>query len=1569
MKYRNKQTRGDRMGEGTDDMDKAKTTKISLSFPMSAGLSAQKHRPLIQPSSSSTAFGRDASNGSAWKKETLRDEHLSKGLKSDYLSCSSSSTRSVDLAAPVSKNCKPTMSFSVDGSGPHFPTSAVHTSGKINYSRETSGAGLPEDYPEHSTTETAHILFNLSARAYQGQVTKDMEHSNGKNQKGSSLHVELSLPLPSINPPSSSSSPPPLSPSSVSPLTLSPPSISDTYQAAPKPELLCGVCHRLFSTASSLTVHMRLHRGGRLLSCRHCGKAFIHNKRLQSHEATCRHALPALPVQPKDEPLEEGELKETSNAADPEQNERETGPGRPVKKKRGINGHHVRALSHSDDLRDEDHFVKVVDGHIIYFCSVCERSYMTLSSLKRHSNVHSWRRKYPCHYCDKVFALAEYRTKHEVWHTGERRYQCIFCWEAFPTYYNLKTHQKAFHGISPGLISSEKTANGGYKQKVNALKLYHLLPMRSQKRPYKTYNQGLAGGLLKPDQSVNLPLPLNCSLPPDVDPNKLESFLKDISSQDIKPDPDHFLIKMDTAQCKKTATSQTDISEEVSKMEKSDHSTNNSSKAKTVKDLEAAVSSVITFGHSKPSVIMHSTALQSSVIVQKNKIPAEDAKSPPESSQAKDKTVHKPHKKHSQKEPSHDRRRWDTASSSTEVSDVRQPTEKLHKARKAHTRNESSDKVPTSSGSEVKGIGPLCQITVRIGEEAIVKRSISETDLMRDKGLSLTKDKKNNISHGDQREQRHTHHHHRKRQKHYSSNQEDSKGEPKWKKPRLPGKVRKYFFRQEVRENRNDHDGEDKLWRPYYSYKPKKKALHMQKIKTWQHKMHYKQSRQLIKRTERLMNHVEKECDNFQEEEKDVQEEEQKDIQQMEINDNTQSLSVNLVTEQKEEENRSPKKLELPFSATLSQSNLNTQHTVSSPIKQHCSGDQASQCGSCGRWFSSSRKRDKHELTHLFEFVCLLCRAPFPSQNKLEEHQKTSHPKNKSPSVSASCNSSSRETAVELKEAGSVLNTGLLERSSPFRLGRRPLTRYTCSQCDKVCKTAAALNCHLKRHELGGSSENMQQMPDTTQSHFVVPDVGQRQDSDITVRHAQPIPVINYSKTDSQHTEEQMDKMTEEQQGNVTSSSTKFATSDKIQTSQLPIVSSVVKPNPTQERSMGISPSLPTVLVMNGAECLDFRTPEKRSLDAQEQRKGGLTPTDRASQVCQVRIASKDKTEADTSLPMSLQLIKGSVSDSVVERDLQGHKDIPTSNPLNNLQEAQDLRVFRSACSIQAEDLSMQTVLAREREHFQQTPYQYSTIKSRTTDEVLHIVPKEEPLSPVPSPTCSVIQTTQKGPIIKHLQLQSPCHSPGPLNLQLRPHSQSNQAHQGLRCAENQRSLTSSDPGSRLSSSRAAMHPQVSRSKCGLRDSTSSTARDLCGESGYPVQDFALPLIIPGGYCSGKNQEDQILMSYPPTPLSFGALGKMVPHNDSTKLPFYPDPYHLLYGPQLLPYPYNLAALPMALNMVGTGDKVEPLSFLPTLYNYAAVGVPFTGTMPHPLVVNPSLYNNGSNTKRDGDNP
>uniref|UniRef100_A0A8C6TIF0 Zinc finger and BTB domain containing 4 n=1 Tax=Neogobius melanostomus TaxID=47308 RepID=A0A8C6TIF0_9GOBI len=668
-----------------------------------------------------------------------------------------------------------------------------------------------------AASQTAQILFSLGS-AYnrpgdterREKVTKRPAGKLG-SPHGPSLHPPpLHLPPPLPPPPPTEGLIAPSHPSSYSP--------SDSL----KPELICGVCHRLFSSAASLTVHMRLHRGSRSLSCRYCGKGFIHSKRLHSHEASCQ--VPELP----------------SNLGPPSLT--------------------IDDAAAAELLAgDEHHFVKVVDGNVIYFCSVCERSYMTLSSLKRHSNVHSWRRKYPCHYCDKVFALAEYRTKHEVWHTGERRYQCIFCWDAFATYYNLKTHQKTIHGINPSLISSEKTANGGYKQKANALKLYRLLPMRSQKRPYKTYSdkQGRASGSFKLSNSSKTKMSKSGRCPDTVMP------------------------------------------------------------------------SVITYGHTKPSVIVHGASVSSSVIVHSNQVTSGNDKTnssaPLSSSQALHKSGPKSMKKQRDNLEHHRKRSRDSSDATDDGSKGRRDTDtgtkSLHKSRKSHSKSEicPTEQLPPTTDSQGKDAGPLCQITVRIGEEAIVKRSISETDLRRDK--------KGNHNEGEAVKQ-------------YS-----------------PDAVREYYFRQEVREQPDsDHDMEDDLWRPYYSYKPKRKAqAHLQRVKTWQRKLKFKRSLRLKRRADRLKNLADKDSEKSKYEEEE------------EMSDGADRIS-------KSDTGRGKRK----------------------------------KCGTCGRWFSSARKRDKHELNII---------------------------------------------------------------SSRSRLSRRALSRHTCPQCHKVCKTSSALNRHIRRHDLSSSPE------------------------------------------------------------------------------------------------------------------------------------------------------------------------------------------------------------------------------------------------------------------------------------------------------------------------------------------------------------------------------------------------------------------------------------------------------------------------------------------------------------------
>ncbi|XP_029532111.2 LOW QUALITY PROTEIN: uncharacterized protein LOC115139080, partial [Oncorhynchus nerka] len=1718
MKGKSRQGRGGEamMEDGACGPENA---KITLSFPLSAALPAaltvHNHRPssaMSSPRCRHSSSGSKGSNeGSSWKlaaAATTDKRRPFKQPRHDSSPCSSSSSHSSSLSHG---------SYRTGQKGHQIPPPLFKAGLDSQFHRFTprSSNGPIVGYPGEghrltngtaSPSDTAQILFNLSAVAYQSQGRQGTERKEktgkqggrvGSPQVGPNLHPPT-LHLPPLPHPSSSFIPTPL-----------PPHASSTPPDGPKAELICGVCHRLFSSASSLTAHLRLHRGGRALSCQHCGKAFIHNKRLQSHEASCRHALtpaipsnlPHLPIQPKEEPLEEGEVRvEGGQILGAGEEDMKPGKG---KKGRGLLVRHEGDVS--ELVGDEDHFVKVVDGHVIYFCSVCERSYMTLSSLKRHSNVHSWRRKYPCHFCDKVFALAEYRTKHEVWHTGERRYQCIFCWEAFATYYNLKTHQKAFHGISPGLISSEKTANGGYKQKVNALKFYRLLPMRSQKRPYKTYSDSLANGLqLPPSDPSSVPLPLDCSLPDSLDPGDLRSLISGSLPKGVKPDPEEFLasfpLTVALEQGEIRLPSLTDMalgrvadrepaSEKVgSRGSSSKVSVGNRVKTPKVSGSpELGLSSVITYGHPKPSVIVHGTAV-SSVIVHSNQVTSGGGKSPlsspsPESSNSQTllpKSSAKPVKKHRESTESHRKR-----AKLVDSSDATEESERRSETGRSHHKSSKSDGSSAKQSSEGKGAGPLCQITVRIGEEAMVKRSISETDLKRDRSPPPSKAKRTYSSPLETKEPRHSHHHHHhhKHRSHRSSStgaegERGGDGESRKKSPIAPGKVREYYFRQEVRKQGESEDDEDNLWRPYYSYKPKRKAPHVHKAKNWQAKLHYKRSLRLMKRAEGIMDHVNKEAGE-QDEEDGTMDEVEGEVEghiEQEKGEVPESLSISPIPSKDKEGEEEIQEAHLKTTDPPLASPQPPLATSVSPMdtkRRPWSDGSASECDTCGRWFSSSRKRDKHELSHLLEFVCLLCRAPFPSRDQLEDHQRTRHPKDPDPlSVPPRAGPQSRDEGVEretkLAEVDRARERVILGKGSPSRLSRRSLARHTCLQCHKVCKTSSALNRHVRRHELSSSPEREREetQPEPKAAAETTVSTASK-DLDTMSGHVpvvQSVPAISYPVPEPQHSSEGI----EAQQ--CASQPSKVKAEHHIPTlcsspelhelatpvpdrepspliiqppSEIPMVDIPDSNRPTPSPSSCTSPLQGVLVMSSGAECLDYRTPRKRSLEGQSHRKTSPAPvTGPPTAFLNMHLTSQmriNHTAAPPSVAMTTVPLRGVCGvkreGDIVEKGLRqgcgmgllhhaGFKDSPV---------AQDVRVLplsRSPSPNQAQDLTMSSILAREVERERQREWERDMERElergrqrererdmdrelergrqreRNMDRVLErerrreremervqqtrgasqppqeqlrdkevilLVPKEEPISPAPSPIHTPIQTTINNRPLQRRPTVSPCLSPTAMDLLMQANRQVSQSMCGTRGPERLQLPTGSVGGIDRPSAHALLLPRVPPpSEAEPQDHSPAPSRDPHrGEviaRGYPMQDYPLPLIVQSGYCSGKKQEDNLLMSYPTGPLAFGPLGKMMPTGDLAKLPFYPDPYHLLYGPQLLAYPYNLASLPMALNMMAPGDdKVAPLPFLPALFNYAAAAGPYTGMLPHHLVANPSLYNSGGSSRKQRD--
>ncbi|OCT67416.1 transcriptional regulator Kaiso-like [Xenopus laevis] len=159
-------------------------------------------------------------------------------------------------------------------------------------------------------------------------------------------------------------------------------------------------------------------------------------------------------------------------------------------------------------LKHDDHYELIVDGRVYYICIVCKRSYVCLTSLRRHFNVHSWEKKYPCRYCERVFPLAEYRTKHEIHHTGERRYQCLTCGSSFINYQVMASHIRSVHSLDPSGDS----------------KLYRLNPCKTlQIRQYAYVNNSVDGAINVPvimDGGINVPVINDGGIVYDIDQDK-----------------------------------------------------------------------------------------------------------------------------------------------------------------------------------------------------------------------------------------------------------------------------------------------------------------------------------------------------------------------------------------------------------------------------------------------------------------------------------------------------------------------------------------------------------------------------------------------------------------------------------------------------------------------------------------------------------------------------------------------------------------------------------------------------------------------------------------------------------------------------------------------------------------------------------------------------------------------------------------------------------------------------------------------------------------------------------------
>ncbi|XP_064131578.1 zinc finger and BTB domain-containing protein 38 [Loxodonta africana] len=848
--------------------------------------------------------------------------------------------------------------------------------------------------------------------------------------------------------------------------------------AAEVPPLVynCSSCSKSFDSSALLSAHMQLHKPTQEpLVCKYCNKQFTTLNRLDRHEQICMRS-DHMPVPGGNQHFLEKYPTIGQNGAS------FTGPEALLSENR------IGEFSSTGStLPEMDHMVKFVNGQMLYSCVVCKRSYVTLSSLRRHANVHSWRRTYPCHYCNKVFALAEYRTRHEIWHTGERRYQCIFCLETFMTYYILKNHQKSFHAIDHRLSISKKTANGGLKPSVYPYKLYRLLPMKCKRAPYKSYRHSSYENARENSQT-------NESVPgPYVIQNPQSSKLPTLNFQDrvntLTTSP---AIPREASACQDLPTSTNIQNTEGTKWGEKTlklHQDNNiysaevavSSTGNAVRsDLQAGSvpalplsngsensASVISYSGSAPSVIVHSSQF-SSVIVHSNAVAAMTSSNnrapadPAVGQSLKDSSKPEPDKgpkvvsiKEKKKTIQHNK--GEIPEESKYVADPGGSLSKAPNVIEETGKIETYIAKPALPGTSTNSnVAPLCQITVKIGNEAIVKRHILGSKLFYKRGRRP------------------------KYQTQEESLLQDSDPETNGDSP-LGLCQSECVEMSEMLDDASDQDSTDKPWRPYYNYKPKKKSRQLRKMRkvSWRKEPGNRSPSSKCKYPAELDCAVGKAPPD-----KAFEEDDHKEMPklQCELCDGDKGSAPG--SQGRPHRHLTPR----PHTCELCAKQFQSPSTLRMHMRCH-TGEKPYQCKTCGRCFSVLGNLQKHERIHLGlkEFICQYCNKAFTLNETLKIHERI-HTGEK------------RYHCQFCFQSFLYLST---KRNHEQRHVREHHGKgYACFQCPKICKTAAALGMHQKKHlfRSPGQEEKMEGDTDHENSsplehpHFIDSEDSDRKD-------------------------------------------------------------------------------------------------------------------------------------------------------------------------------------------------------------------------------------------------------------------------------------------------------------------------------------------------------------------------------------------------------------------------------------------------------------------------------------------
>ncbi|KAM5336063.1 myoneurin isoform 4-T4 [Glossophaga mutica] len=176
-----------------------------------------------------------------------------------------------------------------------------------------------------------------------------------------------------------------------------------------KAKPMCNTCGKMFSEASSLRRHMRIHKGVKPYVCHLCGKAFTQCNQLKTHVRTHTGEKPY-----KCELCDKGFAQK------------------------------CQLVFHSRMHHGEEK---------PYKCDVCNLQFATSSNLKIHAR-HTGEKPYVCDTCGKAFAVSSSLITHSRKHTGERPFICELCGNSYTDIKNLKKHKTKVHSGADKILDS-----------------------------------------------------------------------------------------------------------------------------------------------------------------------------------------------------------------------------------------------------------------------------------------------------------------------------------------------------------------------------------------------------------------------------------------------------------------------------------------------------------------------------------------------------------------------------------------------------------------------------------------------------------------------------------------------------------------------------------------------------------------------------------------------------------------------------------------------------------------------------------------------------------------------------------------------------------------------------------------------------------------------------------------------------------------------------------------------------------------------------------------------------------